>query len=394
MKRRACHVYTDRSKILVESPPLIRIAYVIPTLDQSGAERQLTLLATGLPRESYSVRVIALQRGGPYLKTLTDAGIEVHVLGKRFRLDPLTLYQLRQELRSFQPDIVQSFLFAANSYVRLPGISPSSAKIVVSERCVDSWKSGWQLSLDRHQIPRAHAMTANSRSVADFYAGVGVPRDLITVIPNALPMSEPRYSKQQAREILGLGNEHRVVGFVGRLATQKRLHDVIWAFQLLHQLVEHARLVLIGSGPERDALSDLAASFDCRDRVVFAEHREDASALMAAFDAFVLGSDFEGMSNSLMEAMSLGLPCIASDIPPNRELIIDGETGLLFPVGKCPDLAKLSARVLSDAGLADQLGQAARDRIATQHKVEQMVAAHESLYRKLLSSSASSLSSF
>jgi len=363
---------------------LIRITYVIPTLDQSGAERQLTLLATSLPRKTYSVRVIALQRGGPYLKTLTDAGIDVPVLGKRFRFDPLTWYRLRRELRSFQPDIVQSFLFAANSYVRLPGITPSKTKIVVSERCVDSWKSGWQLSLDRRQIPRTHAMTANSNSVADFYAGVGVPRELITVIPNALQMTEPRYSRQQAREILGLKDEHKVVGFVGRLAPQKRLHDVIWAFQLLHQLIENARLVLIGSGSERDALSELAASFGCRDRIVFAGHREDASALMTAFDTFALGSDFEGMSNSLMEALSIGLPCIASDIAPNRELITDGETGLLFPVGKSPDLAKLAAKVLTDADLAHRLGQAARHRIATYHTVEQMIEAHKSLYGRLL----------
>ena len=364
---------------------MIRIAYVIPTLDQSGAERQLTLLATGLPRVSYSVRVIALQRGGPYLKTLTDAGIDVRVLHKRFRLDPLTLYQLRRELRSFQPHIVQSFLFAASSYVRLPGVTPTTTKIVVSERCVDSWKSDWQLSLDRHQIPRMHAMTANSNSVADFYSGIGVPRDLITVIPNAQSITESRYSRQQSREILGLKNEHRVLGFVGRLAPQKRLHDVIWAFQLLHQLVDNARLVLVGSGPERDTLSELARSFGCRDRIVFAGHREDASSLMTAFDAFVLGSDFEGMSNSLMEAMSMGLPCIASDIPPNRELITDGETGILFPVGKAPDLAKLSARVLTDVDLANRLGQAARHHIANNYKVEQMVTAHESLYRRLSS---------
>lgn len=367
------------------SSPVIRIAYVIPTLDQSGAERQLTLLATNLPQEKYTVRVFALQRGGPYLKTLTDAGIDVTVIGKRFRFDPLTWYRLRQELRTFQPDIVQSFLFAANSYVRLPGITPLSAKIVVSERCVDSWKSGWQLNLDRRQIRRTHAMTANSNSVADFYAAVGVPRELITVIPNALPITEPVYSRQEARIILGLENQHRVVGFVGRLAPQKRLHDVVWGFQLLHQLVDNARMVLIGSGPERDTLSELAMSLGCRDRVIFAGHREDAFALMAAFDAFILGSNFEGMSNSLMEAMSLGLPCIASDIPPNRELIADEETGLLFPVGNSPVLARLSARVLSDSALADRLGQAARQRIATRHRVAQMVATHDSLYHRLLS---------
>jgi len=362
---------------------LIRIAFVIPTLDQSGAERQLTLLATSLPRESYTVRVIALQRGGPYFKVLADAGIDVRVLGKRFRFDPLTWYRLRQELRSFQPAIVQSFLFAANSYLRLPGIAPAGTKIIVSERCVDSWKSDWQLSLDRRQVSRTHAMTANSNSVAEFYKGIGVPADLINVIPNALPMTKSLYSRQQAREILGLAQHHRVIGFVGRLAPQKRLQDIVWAFHLLHQLVDHARLVLIGSGPERDTLAELATNFGCRDRIVFAGHREDASALMTAFDTFVLGSEFEGMSNSLMEAMSLGLPCLASDIAPNRELITHEETGLLFPVGKSPELAKLAANILTDSDLSQRLGQAARVRIATQHTVEQMVAAHESMYGRL-----------
>ncbi len=363
---------------------MIRIAYVIPTLDQSGAERQLTLLAASLPRDKYEIRVIALQRGGPYLKVLQDAGIDVRVLGKRFRFDALTWWRLRQELRSFQPHIVQSFLFAANSYVRLPGVTPSTTKIVVSERCVDSWKSNWQLNLDRRQIHRTHAMTANSQSVADFYSGVGVPRDLITVIPNALPTAVSTYSKQQAREILGLKEQHRVVGFVGRLAAQKRLQDVVWAFQLLHQLVDEARLVLIGDGPARDALSDLATNFGCRDRIVFAGHRADASALMTAFDAFVLGSEFEGMSNSLMEAMSIGLPCVVSDIAPNRELVTDNVTGLLFPLGKSPDLAKLSATVLTDPDLANRLGQSARQHIATQHTIEKAVAAHENLYQRLM----------
>ncbi|MDA1233105.1 MAG: glycosyltransferase [Planctomycetota bacterium] len=363
---------------------MIRIVYVIPTLDQSGAERQLTLLATGLPRDIYSVRVIALQRGGPYLKVLTDAGIDVRVLGKRFRFDLLTCYRLRQEIRSFQPDIVQSFLFAANSYIRLPGVTSRSIKVIVSERCVDSWKSPWQLNFDRRQSSRTHAMTANSRSVADFYASAGIPRGLITVIPNAMPPSVPCYSKQQAREILRLSDEHRVIGFVGRLAAQKRLHDVVWAFQLLHQMVENARLVLIGAGPERDALAELATNFGCRDRIVFAGHREDASSLMVAFDTFVLASEFEGMSNSLMEAMAAGLPCIASEITPNRELIADGKTGLIFPVGKSSDLAKLSAQVLNDSDLAFRLGQAARQHIATRFTLEQMVAAHRELYAKLL----------
>jgi glycosyltransferase involved in cell wall biosynthesis len=365
---------------------LIRIAFVIPTLDQSGAERQLTLLAMGLARDEFSVHVIALNRGGPFADELRAAGISVEVLGKRFRFDPLTYLRLRNALRAFKPDIVQSFLFAANSYVRLPGIVPANCRVVVSERCVDSWKSGWQLMLDRRLIGRTNAMTANSASVASFYEAVGVPGSLITVIPNAIPSGPAGYTRDQAREILGLRPEDRVVGFSGRLAPQKRLPDLIWGFQLLHQVVENARLVIVGEGPERDSLTSFASQLGCREKIIFAGHRADSWPLLAALDAFVLPSEFEGMSNSLMEAMSLGVPCVASDIAPNLELIINEETGLNFPLGKSPELTKALVRVLQSPELAAKFGNAGRQLIETQHSVDQMVNRHRTLYKQLLNS--------
>jgi glycosyltransferase involved in cell wall biosynthesis len=362
---------------------LIRIAFVIPTLDQSGAERQMTLLATGLPKEEFDVRVIALNRGGHFADQLESSGIPVEILGKRLRFDPLAYVRLRKSLAAFRPHLVQSFLFAANSYVRLPGIAPHGCRIVVSERCVDSWKSGWQLQLDRRLVSRTHAMTVNSASVAAFYEEVGVPQSLIHAIPNAMPVGSSKYTRDEAREMLGLQPHHKVVGFVGRLAEQKRLPDVVWAFQLLHQIVNDVRLVLVGEGPERDSLAELATSFGCREWVVFAGHRNDASSLMSAFDAFVLASSFEGMSNSLMEAMSLGIPCVASDIPANRELVRHEETGLLFPTGSSPDLTKALARILSDPEFAVRIGDAGKDLIQRDHSVPTMVEAYRRLYQTL-----------
>ena len=363
---------------------LIRIAFVIPTLDQSGAERQLTLLAKGLPRDEFAVHVIALNRGGPFAEELRAAGISVEVLGKRFRFDPLTYLRLRNSLRAFKPDVVQSFLFAANSYVRLPGIAPSGCKVVVSERCVDSWKSGWQLAMDRRLIGGTNAMTANSISVASFYETVGVPKVLITVIPNAMPSLHAKYTREQAREILGLRPEDRVVGFSGRLAPQKRLPDLIWGFQLLHQVVENARLVVLGEGPERDSLAAFASQLGCREKIIFTGHRQDAWPLLVALDAFVLPSEFEGMSNSLMEAMSLGVPCVASDIAPNLELITHEETGLVFPLGNGPELTKALVRVLQSPELSSKLGNAGQHLIEAQHAVDQMVNQHRTLYDCLL----------
>lgn len=363
---------------------MIRIAFVIPTLDQSGAERQLTLLACNLPRDRYVMKVFALNRGGLYARQLLSHGIEVEVLQKRFRFDPLTYIRLRRGLAAFCPDIVQSYLFAANAYVRLPGICPASTKIVVSERCVDSWKSDWQKQLDRWLISRTHAMTANSQSVADFYHSLGVPRELMSVIVNGLPYSSSGPSRDAARLQLGLSDSDRVVGFVGRLAAQKRLKDLIWSFQLLRQTLENARLVIIGDGPHRHALEDLAVNLDCRHLILFAGHREDAYELMAAFDAFCLPSEFEGMSNSLMEAMSLGLPIVASDIGSNKELITHEQTGLLYTLGNTSDLTLALKRLFDDTKLSSSVGNASRQQIMNYHSVERLVSEHQQLYERLM----------
>ncbi|MCP4512792.1 MAG: glycosyltransferase [Fuerstiella sp.] len=333
------------------------------------------------------VSVIALNRGGFYAQELSRAGVQVDVLSKRFRFDLLTYFRLRRRLYQLQPDIIQSLLFSANSYVRLPGIAPKSSKVIVSERCVDTWKSGWQLKTDRRLFGRTDAMTANSESVAEFYAtNAGVPRDLITVIPNGQPVladDGPVSTGPTLREEIGLSADARVVGFVGRLAPQKCLPDLVWAIQLLYQVINNVYLVVVGDGPVRDQLAELARSFDCRDRVIFLGHRADAIALTRQFDAFCLPSSFEGMSNSLMEAMALKVPVVVSDIPSNRELVQHEQTGLLFPLGDGAAMMKALKQVLENTELAERVGRAGLNLITEHHSVEQMVQQHIDLYQKL-----------
>ena len=365
----------------------IRITYVIPTLDQSGAERQLCLLATHLPKPDFDVSVIALNRGGFYAAELRAHGIRVDVLQKRFRFDLLTFQRLRRLLRCIQPDIVQSFLFSANTYVRLPGMTLPGAKIVVSERCVDSWKSGWQKSTDRWFGSQMSAMTANSESVADFYRSeVGISDSMISVIPNGIPSAMVCHSPASSlRDELNLPPDAKLVGFIGRLAPQKCLHDLVWAFQLLHQAVDDVYLVFVGDGPERDGIAGLLHSFGCREKAFFLGHRQNATELTAQLNVFCLPSSFEGMSNSLMEAMGAGVPAVVSDIPANLELIKHEKTGLVFSQGSGPEMAKAVKRILDNADFALQLGGAARFQIQQHHSVEQMVQKHIDLYRQLFS---------
>ena len=94
-----------------------RILEIIPTLDRAGAEKQLTLLAAGLPPDEFDVRVCALTRGGPLLEDLERAGVSVTVIGKRWKIDPQAFWRLKRLVADWQPDLIHTWIFAANAYV-------------------------------------------------------------------------------------------------------------------------------------------------------------------------------------------------------------------------------------------------------------------------------------
>jgi len=364
---------------------MIKLLLLIPTLDRSGAEKQLTYLATGLPSEEFDVHVVCLTHGGPYEERLQQHGVRCTVIGKRLKFDPVALWRLKQLVKDEQPDVLHSWLFAANAYLRLIAGKADTPRVMISERCVDQWKRGWQLWLDRRQIRRTHRLVANSRSVAEFYQQQGFPDERITVIPNGVEI--PQFSdddRAAVRQDFGIPPETSVVGYVGRLAKQKRVEDLIWALQLLKQLRERVRMLIVGDGPERRQVEDFARHMGCDDLVHFAGHREDASRLYAGMDVFWLASDFEGMSNSLMEAMAAGMPVVVSNIRPNRELVEPGGEGFIVEVGDGVSFAKFTDRILADSELKQRLGTAARERMQNEFSMDTMVKRHVELYRDLV----------
>lgn len=364
-----------------------RVALLIPTLDRSGAEKQCTLLAARLPRDQFDVHVVALTRGGPHADDLVAAGIPLTIIGKQFKFDPSSFWRLRRELRRLQPDILHTWLFAANSYGRLCASVIPQAKIVVSERCVDSWKAGWQLWLDRRLISRTDRLVGNSQAVVDFYRELGLPAEKLSCIPNGIDIvAEAPQNSDRAllRQELNVPADAFVAGYVGRLARQKRVEDLIWAVETLRQIRTQLHLVLIGTGPEREKLEEFTRNVNCADHAHFLGHREDAARFLKAMDVFCLASSFEGMSNSVMEAMAAGLPVIASDIAANRELVVHNETGFLCKLGDTVGYMQYLRRLIDEPGLGERLGATGRERVRTLFSIQNMVDRYADLYRQLM----------
>jgi glycosyltransferase involved in cell wall biosynthesis len=362
-----------------------RIVQIISTLDRGGAEKQLALLATGLPREEFEVHVCALTGGGPYEQELVRGGIPVAAMGKRWKFDPVCWWKLRDYLVRLRPALAHTWMFTANSYGRTAAVSAKVPRIVASERCVDSWKAWHQLAIDRRLARSTDAIVVNGRGVEQFYREQGIPAGKLRLITNGIGPAPPSdVTHDELCRELGLPAEARLIGAVGRLWHQKRIKDVIWAADLLKVTRKDVHLLIIGEGPQREALERFRELCLIEDQVHFLGARSDVMRLMPHFDLLWLASSFEGLPNVIMEAMSAGVPVVATDIWGNRELVVHGETGFLVPVGDRAGLARCAYKILEDGELRKRLGETGRRRILAEFSVETMVARHAALYRELL----------
>jgi L-malate glycosyltransferase len=232
----------------------------------------------------------------------------------------------------------------------------------------------------RRLILRNTAFAAISADLERQWLALGVPPDRLVRTASGVDADHFRPGPSAAEA--GLPPRPRVV-FTGRLHPQKNLDLLLDAWPAVAARTP-AHLLLVGDGPDRARLAARAGELGVADRVVFTGPVADPADILRAADAFVLPSVAEGMSNSLLEAMATALPCLASAIGGNTDLIDDGRTGLLVPPGDRPSWSSALLRVLSDPALSSALGASARRRVEAEFALPVVVDRYESLYRRLL----------
>ena len=367
----------------------VRVLNVIPTLDRCGAEKQLTLLTRGLvtgpDADEFEIHVCVLTRDGPLRADLEEVGVSPHIVGKRFKIDPVAWFRLKHHIKHLRPDIVHTWIFAADAYGRSAGGAAGVRRFVTGLRCADPWK-GWKERLVDHWLAKkTSAFVANSKGVRDFYLEYGLPEEKLRIIPNGVsPAPESSVSREELLASLELPKESMLIGLVARLWPQKRIKDAIWAADLLKVVRDDVHLLIIGDGPHRRRLRQYRDQAEIVDKVHFLGERHDVADLMPHFDVVWSTSAYEGLSNVIMEAMAAGRPVVATDIPGTNELITHGETGMLFPIGDRAALAGCTKALLEQPEAAQRLGEAARERILDEYGIDKMVARYADVYRTVM----------
>jgi glycosyltransferase involved in cell wall biosynthesis len=216
---------------------------------------------------------------------------------------------------------------------------------------------------------------------------LGLSPDHVVHLPNGVEVTRFADARMRergaARAALGFADDAWVVGSVGALTPVKGFDVLLEAAARLAPTCDGFRLLIVGDGPLRNTLTEEAAKLEIVDRVRFTGRREDVATLLAAMDAYVCSSRSEGMSNALLEAMSAGLPVIATSVGDHPVVIRNGVDGLLVPPNDVDSMAAALRKLINGQDLSVRLGAAARSR-AEEFDFRRSVAAYERFYRRLV----------
>jgi len=364
----------------------IRILFVIDELDIGGTEQQILELVRGIDRNQFDPHVCCF-RTGAKAKEIADLGVPVRHEPKVRKADPGLIVRLASFMKRERFDVVQTYLWTANTWARLAARLAGIRYVVASERNVDIWEEAYKRLLGRWLARSTDRIVANSEAVRRYLLERGgLSAEKVVTIYNGVNLDRFRTAcdPAQRRWELGIPESAILAGCVARLEPAKDHATLLQAIALLGHRRPDLHLAIIGDGSQREPLARLASELGLRDRVHFTGFRTDSAEWLQSLDLSVLSSVKEGLSNTVIESMAAARPVVATAVGGNAEVIREGETGFLVPPRQPAELAEALARATESPEVMRRLGTAGRDRVESLFSVRAMVRRTEQLYRELL----------
>jgi glycosyltransferase involved in cell wall biosynthesis len=377
----------------------IKVCHVIITLSiLGGAQRMLVRLLLADPEATSQYMVLVLRRAGAWGEQLRAAGVTVHELGMDSILDmPRVFFQLKKLIRSFDPDIVQTWMYHADFLgglaARLSGhkniiwgirrtslsLSDSKSTLLIMKIC--AILSRW--------IPTKIISVAEAGKQAHIKAGYDAKRML--VIPNGFDFSNLVATPDQRRALrqaCHFSDNELVIGCLGRFHPAKGQDNFVKAAAIVAKHNNKVKFLLIGQDCDTNnpKLIGWLNEHGLNERFVLLGERNDVPICLAAMDVFCMPSRTEGFPNGLGEAMAMGLLCVATEVGDTA--VLAGNTAILIPAQDEHALADglLEAINLSE-GQRKQMGQYAKQRVMAEFSIEKACERFDAVYRTITSRS-------
>lgn len=368
---------------------MARILYVSTSTTVGGAEKTLYTLATLLdPKRHQVAGVVSVKPEGPYARKLMLQGLHVETLNLLRSPRPGDAARLAEIITRLRPDVVHAVMYQAIQLCRLakPKV-PFPFALVSSPRVHYRTRSVWTLLIDRALKNRDDLLIAECDASREFLVRrLGYAPAKVLTIRNGVDLAGWPVSKvdrQKRRMELRLGSGDLLVGAVGRLDKQKGFATLIEAMSRLKKT--DLRCVIIGEGPERARLEALIRKHELETRVWLYGERTDIAGWLSAFDVSCLPSLWEGLPNTLLEAMALGLPVVASGVDGVPEVVENGKTGVLVPPASPAALAKALKDLADHPERRAALGAAAHAAVMEKFTVRRMMDEYQDAYDAVVS---------
>jgi len=357
----------------------MRVLQVIDSLRIGGAEVLVRELAPRFLQHGIDCEVLVLSRSSSALEiALQDAGVKILDTGD------LALYSLRQipalakHMRGFS--LVHVHLFPAQLWAVLAALQSGCMLVTTEHNTWNARRHWWLRPMDAWMYSRYRQIACNSNATAEELARwCPHVKDKLHVIPNGIPLEV--FAAARPADLSGHGDGMTKAVFVGRFEPQKDHVTLLRALALAPRI----HLLLLGDGPLRNQLEQLARDLGVCDRVTFAGFRHDVPEILKACDIYVHSTTSDGFGMAACEAMAAGLPVIASDVPGLAQ-VVEG-AGVLTPVGDHASLAQELNALAGSAEKRARMSEASRRR-ARDFSIEGTVDLYLRMYETVLQSVA------
>lgn len=346
----------------------MRIVFMTGVMGLSGASKMMAFAANSMARAGHEVHVVAFfsQECAQRL----EPGVHFVSLGNgrngsRLMRNTLgmvkTLCRLDSLVRKLRPDVAVTFLDSVGYVYLLVNRLLRRCCMVASERTDPHAQRGWTVKLRAFLLGFADGVVFQTQGAMAFYGGNRRILRRAEIIPNPVIIPEAMRTQLPQLRVCAAQRSNRIVT-VGRLALRQKRQDVLLeAFRIVHAQRPETTLHIYGKGPSEAEIRRRVEALGLADCVTLEGETAQVLTDIHAARLFVLPSDYEGIPNALIEAMTVGVPCVSTDCSPGgaRLLIRDGIDGFLVPRGDAQAMAERMLQLLDDPALCDRFSQEA-----------------------------------
>jgi glycosyltransferase involved in cell wall biosynthesis len=366
----------------------IRILHCLETIGSGGVEQLRYNLSRYLDKGRFEQKIICTKAIGVLPERMAEQGMEVIPVGifhSPFHIDRYR--KVLKVIREYKPHIVHGAVFEGLTMGTVAGWLARVPVIIIEETAdpVDrTWRGDFLMRLFARLSDK---VVAESQAAGEYVRSVvRVKEPRLQVINNGvdIPLYPDERSLLSLKESLGIVQGDFVVGSVGRLLdSHKRVSDLIRAVALLKERNVLVKLLIVGDGPDREALRQLCLELGVRDTVIFAGYQGDTAPYFACMDLFALASQMEAFGLVLVEAMLFKLPVVATAVGGIKQVVVNGKTGLLVDKNSPNQLSDAIADLYGDGARRKAFGEAGYQRAMDEYTISLYVSRIDRLYTDL-----------